>query len=1124
VHAVDPALLVGERYELVRELGRGGMGVVYLGRDRRREMDVAIKLRSVGERDAALWLKREFRAVAPLRHAGLVELYELVAQGGSCYFTMEYVQGVDPRAWCREAGTVDWARVRTVLTRLAEAIAFLHANGVIHRDVKPSNALVMADGTVKLLDFGLALEQHRADDDLARESRIVGTAAYLAPEYLERRDVSSAVDVYALGVLAYELATGTPPFGGTLHVLGRLRRALSIPRVAMLEPATPPDLDQLIADLLAADPVARPTADQVVGRLVARPRARHASVAGAPAWSLVGRAAEVARVAAHLSGTGSGARLLVVGGTPGGGKSAVVNAACAQQTAASSARAPIWRGRCHDRERVPYRAFDAIVDDLATELAADPTRANGLPHTAALGRVFPMLAAVLDPAALAAPPAADLRVERERAQLALVQLIGELAPPPPAAPPCLVIEDLQWADDASLDLLALLIDKLEQPLVVLATWTTSDARGGLDALLARLGRAAELLELAPLPDAHAVSPAARLANLEPAERAVAEIAALADGATTFDELRAVAALPSAQLVSVLRGLGDARIVRATPSTSGDPVYVFAHQRLRDAAYASVAPTARRELHAKFAAFVESQPHAPTRADRLAYHWEHAGQPMRAARWAITAADAAFAQLAWDVAGAGYARALELGASPFIRERLAESLFLAGRLADAARDFMTLAGGEPEFGGDRWRVRAAESYIKLGEIERGLAILDPVLERHGHARARGRASSLVRAAGVAARWLAPSLPKLGRSKPAPGEDTLAAAHAVLAKFLSTPYPVEAFEYVLREARDAQDRGDTAGQSTGMAMIAAYIAAGSLGRFGDRAIASARRFAEASGAPYPAMVTAGAAGIVSMLRGDWAAMRASHEAGEKICRALGLERSWEASFLRGYWALGEYYAGEPARAVAMLGELADASDDMISRAMLGSHRGRALIVTGDTATAHAIEDELRHTAAARHGMGAIYRQVLSGELALAEHDWERAAQVVRTMATSARQEWLTAMPAVSAMIDSIDATAAIGLAQAGDRDAADHARTVARRLHRRGRASFYAPTALRLWGQAERLRGNPREADELLDRAARAAARHGGAVDQLAIAALRGEAPDLGALAGAVTWSTGGAVQL
>ena len=142
-----------------------------------------------------------------------------------------------------------------MLAQLAEGLAFLHARGVIHRDVKPSNAMVV-DGAVKLLDFGLALERRRAEEELARETRIVGTAAYLAPEYIEQLTVSPAMDVYALGVLAFELVTGAPPFGGTLHVLSRMQTDRSRCRARARSTARcPRDLDDLIDAMLAADPL-----------------------------------------------------------------------------------------------------------------------------------------------------------------------------------------------------------------------------------------------------------------------------------------------------------------------------------------------------------------------------------------------------------------------------------------------------------------------------------------------------------------------------------------------------------------------------------------------------------------------------------------------------------------------------------------------------------------------------------------------------------------------------------------------------------------------------------------------------------------------------------------------------
>jgi hypothetical protein len=291
----------------------------------------------------------------------------------------------------------------------------------------------------------------------------------------------------------------------------------------------------------------------------------------------------------------------------------------------------------------------------------------------------------------------------------------------------------------------------------------------------------------------------------------------------------------------------------------------------------------------------------------------------------------------------------------------------------------------------------------------------------------------------------------------------------------------------------------------------------------------------------MVAAGVEGILGMLRGNWSAMRSAHEEGWRICTRLGLERSWEASFLHMYWGLGELYAGDPQRALTVLDELGDASDDLITRALLGSYRGRALVVAGDLAPARALAAELARTPAARLGVAAIYGQVFAGELALAEHDWSRAAAIGERLARTARAQWLSVLPAISAMIDVVRAIAELGRAAAGDRTAALAARDHARGLYRRGRTSFYAVTALRVWAQAEQLLGDRARARELLGDAHAAAIARGGRIEQLAIDALSGASIDLrtasggaarpafaglaidaGPLAPAVAWLTGGVV--
>ncbi len=195
--------LGGTRYRLVRELGRGGMGVVYEAYDSELDRAVALKVTDVTSRVAER-LAREARIVARLEHPGIVPVHDVgTLADGRIYYTMKLVRGVDLRAWA----TGDRSRTDALrlFTRVCEAVAFAHANGVVHRDLKPENVMVGEFGAVLVMDWGVA---HAADDPVA-ERAIVGTPGYMAPEQSRGELADARADVYALGAMLSFLVRAT---------------------------------------------------------------------------------------------------------------------------------------------------------------------------------------------------------------------------------------------------------------------------------------------------------------------------------------------------------------------------------------------------------------------------------------------------------------------------------------------------------------------------------------------------------------------------------------------------------------------------------------------------------------------------------------------------------------------------------------------------------------------------------------------------------------------------------------------------------------------------------------------------------------------------------------------------
>ena len=255
-------------HEILAELGRGGMGVVYKARQLGANRLVALKMILGGGHAGAAARRRflaEVEAAARLRHPGIVQVYEVGEHAGLPYYSMEFCPrgSLDDLAAGRP---MDPAAAAAVVERLARAVEAAHLAGVVHRDLKPANVLLGDDGTPKVADFGLA-KRLDAGDGLTASGAMMGTPQYMAPEQAggKARHVGPGADVYALGAILYELLTGVPPFDGdSLPEL--IRRVLDDPPVpvSVLRPGVPRDLEVICLKCLEKEPGKRyPTAGAV---------------------------------------------------------------------------------------------------------------------------------------------------------------------------------------------------------------------------------------------------------------------------------------------------------------------------------------------------------------------------------------------------------------------------------------------------------------------------------------------------------------------------------------------------------------------------------------------------------------------------------------------------------------------------------------------------------------------------------------------------------------------------------------------------------------------------------------------------------------------------------------------
>jgi outer membrane protein assembly factor BamB/tRNA A-37 threonylcarbamoyl transferase component Bud32 len=258
------ALTAGGRfgpYHIVRELGRGGMGVVFLAHDPRVKRDVALKVlrdQALASSEEAARFAAEARAAARLEHPGIVPVYDAGVEAGRQYFTMQYVQGMGLDSML-DAGSLAPTRAAELVAQVGETLAYAHAQGVIHRDLKPGNILLADDGRTLLTDFGLARDE-QAEQRFSKTGEAMGTPAYMAPEQAkgQREKIGPATDVYGLGATLYELLTFRPPFEGQspFEVLAKVVRTEPVPP-RKLSATIPADIETVCMKALAKEPADR---------------------------------------------------------------------------------------------------------------------------------------------------------------------------------------------------------------------------------------------------------------------------------------------------------------------------------------------------------------------------------------------------------------------------------------------------------------------------------------------------------------------------------------------------------------------------------------------------------------------------------------------------------------------------------------------------------------------------------------------------------------------------------------------------------------------------------------------------------------------------------------------------
>lgn len=1101
IEAPIPTDLLGGRYQVLNQLGSGGMGTVYRALDRLSGRVVTLKRLRVAQTpeesvasadDNRLGLAREFSLLASLRHPNIISVLDYgFAPDGSPFFTMDLEENA--------VTIIDAGRARPLLMQIdllvqtLRALAYLHRHDIIHRDLKPENVVVV-DGLVKVLDFGLSTYVATIE---APGERWVGTLPYMAPEVLRGEAASPRTDLYALGMIACELLTGEYPFA----MEHRLALQASILNVSLPRPEDELDdrVRPVLAGLLGKDPGRRfASANDVIrafAAALAQPLAvetvatRESFLQAAP---FVGRRSEVARLMAVVDDArqGSGAAWLI-GGESGVGKSRLLDEI---QTRALVRGVTVLRGQARSRGGAPYHVWRDVVSGAA--LRAPPSDDD----VAVLRAIVPDIGRLLRQDVADAPAVAP-----EAAQTRLLLAVEELFRAQPG-PVLVILEDLQWAGSESQRLLAWLAQAAPSiRLVLLGSYRDDEAptvpKSVAQATVLRLDRLSasdvEALGVAMIGEAaHRPDLVALLVQetegipffLVEVARALAEsgrgLEGLADqplprrvvagGVQRMLRRRlsrvpewAIAALRTAAVAGRAVDLGVLRHVHPDVDVSAwleactdaavlevrDQSWRFVHDKLREQLLADLSPAVLRDVHRRVAEALE--PSARVRDDgvtALAHHWREAGDPDREAEYAFRAGMLALEAGACHEAVAHLSRTLEL------LEQRAPAAHVRARRRSRWPQLDPNAGVDPD--APTFRLAVVESglsdaYFGIGDLRRcrehGMRALAVV----GHPVPSGSfatALALLRQIGLR---LAQGALGARCEDPAQAARAIAPVARVLMRLIDTYYySVEAMPLawsILRMMTVCEPQGPSPALARAYSLGALLAGMGSARRIARSWSARAVAIAEHCGSEADRGWVQARVAVLHLSFGEWQPAGAAATRACAMARDVGDLRSYEEDKLMSGLldaACGRYDAAlrhyEDARDASLRsGDRQMSWDASVLRASVLARAGRhdeAIGVCRDALARFATMDQFSMRSEHAIALGAqALASLRAGDAAAA---WEAAASATALLTVST--------PVAYWLLEAIECTseALFGLLEAdapspGDRSLVlDHAQRIVR----------------------------------------------------------------------------------